>query len=198
MNLRELLLGGVAAWSALGLLGVTASLLRRERAKALRGLAWIAGIDGLYLVVLLGVSMAQPQQVVAMGQEQCFSQMCFTVTRVEEIPGFLIRDGSRLLRISVRVRNSAHDAARSDRLIRAYLIDAQGRRWEQSPALSGVRLTTRVAAAEAVISEPVFKVASDATGLELVFTRGPLQPGALVIGDSDSWLHRRAVVRLGR
>ena len=179
MNLRELLLGGVAAWSALGLLGVTASLLRRERAKALRGLAWIAGIDGLYLVVLLGVSMAQPQQVVAMGQEQCFSQMCFTVTRVEEIPGFLIRDGSRLLRISVRVRNSAHDAARSDRLIRAYLIDAQGRRWEQSPALSGVRL-------------------SDATGLELVFTRGPLQPGALVIGDSDSWLHRRAVVRLGR
>jgi hypothetical protein len=31
-----------------------------------------------------------------------------------------------------------------------------------------------------------------------VFTHGWKQPGVLVIGDSDSWLHRRKVVKLGR
>ena len=45
--------------------------------------------------------------------------------------------------------------------------------------------------------EPVFKVAGDATGLRLVLTHGRWQPGVLVIGDPDSWLHRRNVVELG-
>jgi hypothetical protein len=49
-----------------------------------------------------------------------------------------------------------------------------------------------------VVSEPVFKVAGDATGLGLVFTHGRWQPGVLVIGYSDSWLHKKTVVELGR
>jgi hypothetical protein len=39
MNLRELLLWGVAGWTGLGALGVSVSLMRREREKALRGMA---------------------------------------------------------------------------------------------------------------------------------------------------------------
>jgi len=41
-------------------------------------------------------------------------------------------------------------------------------------------------------------VAGDATGLRLVLTHGWKQPGVLVIGDSDSLLHRKTVVELGR
>jgi hypothetical protein len=48
------------------------------------------------------------------------------------------------------------------------------------------------------MSEPVFKVAGDANRLGLVLTHGWRQPGVLVIGDSDSLLHRRTVVELGR
>jgi hypothetical protein len=59
-----------------------------------------------------------------------------------------------------------------------------------------VGLTARVAGGDSVVSEPVFKVAADATRLGLVLTHGGWQPGALVIGDSDSWLHRRTVVDL--
>ncbi len=58
-------------------------------------------------------------------------------------------------------------------------------------------LTGRVGAGAEMMSEPVFKVAADASGLELVFTHGRWQPGVLVIGDSDSWGHRRTVVELG-
>jgi hypothetical protein len=198
MNLPELLLLGVVGWTAIGALGVSVSLARREREKALRGVAWIAGVWVVYLGVLVTVSLAQPQQVVAMRQEQCFDEMCFAVVGVDEVPGFLIRDGSRLVRVSVRVTNRERGRAQSERLMRAYLVDGQGRRWEESAGVNGVPLTARVGAGKSVVSEPVFKVARDATGLELMLTHGWKQPGVLVIGDSDSWLHRRTVVKLGR
>jgi hypothetical protein len=133
----------------------------------------------------------------AIGEPQCFDEMCFTVTGVEEVPGFLIKDGRRLVRVSVRVTNRGRKA-QSEGLIWAYLVDAQGRRWEESPGVNGVGLTARVTGGNSVVSEPVFKVAADATALRLVFTHGYWQPGVLVIGDSDSWLHRRTVVKLDR
>ena len=61
-----------------------------------------------------------------MGEPQCFDEMCFTVTGVEEVPGFLIRDGRRLVRVSVRVTNRGRKA-QSEGLIRAYLVDGAGK-----------------------------------------------------------------------
>ena len=198
MSLRELLLIALVGWTAIGAIGVTISLVRGERAKGLRHLGWIAGVWATYLAVLMAFSLLQPQKTVAMGQDQCYDEMCFAVTGVEELPGFLIHDGSRLVRISVRITNHARGRTESEKLIRAYLVDGQGRRWEQSTGISGVPLTARIAAGDSVVSQPVFKVAKDANGLGLVFTHGWRQPGVLVIGASDSLLHRKTVVPLGR
>jgi hypothetical protein len=197
MRLTELLLAGVVGWTGIGLVGLVVSRRRGELEKIRRGVAWLVGVWVVYLVTLVGVSLGQKQRVVAMGQEQCFGQMCFTVAGTEEVPGYLIRDGRRLVRVSVRVMNKGK-SAENEGLMRAYLVDAQGRRWEESAGVSGVRLTTTVAGGDSVVSEPVFKVAGDATGLRLVFTRGWRQPGVLVIGDYDRMLHRRTVVDLGR
>jgi|GEM_PF-1142617 len=197
MRATELLLLGLVAWTGIGALGVGVSLRRGERQRVRRGVAWLVGVWVVYLCVLMGVSLGQRQRVVAMGEPQCFDEMCFTVTGAEEVPGFLIRDERRLVRVSVRVTNRGRKAE-SEGSIRAYLVDEQGRRWEESVGVNGVGLTARVAGGDSVMSEPVFKVAGDATGLGLVFTHGRWQPGMLVIGDSDSLLHRRTVVRLGR
>jgi len=197
MKATELLLLGLVGWTAIGVLGVVVSRVRGEREQARRGVRWLVGAWVVYLCVLVGVSLGQRQRVVKMGEPQCFDEMCFTVTGVEEVPGFLIRDGRRLVRVSVRVTNNGR-RAQSEGLIRAYVVDGQGRRWEESPGVNGVGLTARVARGDSVVSEPVFKVAADATGLGLVFTHGRWQPGVVVIGDSDSWLHRRTVVELGR
>lgn len=195
MNLRELLLAGLAGWTAIGIVGTAISLVRRERRRAVRGLAWIAGVWVVYMGVLLTVSLKQRQRVVAFGQPQCFDEMCFTVVGVSEIEGLPAQDGRRLVRVTVRIANRGHKPESED-LIQAYLIDHEGRLWGESPGLSGVRLTTRVPAGQSVLSEPVFAVSEDATGLKLVFTRGHRQPGVLVIGDSDSLLHQRTVVPL--
>ncbi|WP_353073352.1 hypothetical protein [Tunturiibacter gelidiferens] len=197
VRLTELLLVGVGGWTALGLVGVGVSWLRGERLRVRRGIAWLAGVWVVYLTVLIGVSLGQKQRVVAVGEPQCFDEMCFTVVRVDEVRGFLVRDGRRLVRVTVRVTNRGR-SARSDGLIRVYLTDAQGRLWEESAGVNGVGLSTRVSGGDSVMSEPVFKVAGDATGLRLILTHGWKQPGALVIGDSDSMLHRKTVVELGR
>jgi len=198
MNFRELLLLVLAGWTAVGAAGITISLLRDERAKAVRHSLWIVAVWMIYMAVLIGVSLTQPQKVVALGQNRCFDEMCFAVTGMQELPGYLIQDGSRLIRVSVRISNHGKEKRQSEGLIQAYLIDRQGRRWEESTAVSGVQLTAKVAAGDSVVSQPVFKVAGDATGLGLIFTRGQRQPGVLVVGDSDSLLHRRTVVWLGR
>jgi hypothetical protein len=197
MRATELLLLGLVGWTAIGIVGVGVALAGGERQRVRRGMAWILGVWAVYLSVVIGVSLRQRQRVVAMGEPQCFDEMCFAVTRVEEVPGFLIRDGRRLVRVSVQVSNRGRKA-QSEGLIRAYLVDGQGRRWEESAGVNGVELTARVAGGGSVVSEPVFKVAGDATGLGLVLTHGNRQPGVLVIGDSDSLLHKRTVVKLGR
>lgn len=198
MNLRELLLLVLAGWTAIGAAGITISLVRRERSKAMRHSLWIVAVWVVYMALLLGTSLAQPQRVVALGQDRCFGEMCFAVTGVQELPGYLIQDGSKLIRVSVRISNHGKEKRQSESLIQAYLIDKQGRQWEESTAVSGVPLTAKVAAGDSVMSQPVFKVAGDATGLGLIFTRGRRQPGVLVIGDSDSLLHQKTVVWLGR
>jgi hypothetical protein len=198
MRFWNLLLLALVAWTVLGAIGASISLFLGERAKALRHLGWIFGIWAAYLAVVMGASLMQPQKIVAMGQDQCFDEVCFAVMGVEEVPGFLIHDGSRLMRMSVRVSNRGRGKTQSDKLVRAYLVDAQGRRWEESMGISSVRLTAAVPAGSSVTSEAVFKVAKDASGLALVLTHGRLQPGVFVIGDPDSLLHRQTRVPLGR
>src|SRR6266566_2322362 len=159
MRATELLLLGLAGWTAIGVVGLGVSLRRGERQRVRQGVAWLVGVWAVYLCVVIGVSLGQRQRVVAVGERQCFDEMCFTVIRVEEVPGLLIR---------------------------AYLVDGEGGQWEMSPGVNGVELTARVTGGGSVVRQPVFKVAADASGLGLVLTHGRWQPGVLVIGDSDS------------
>jgi len=202
MSLQELLLIALAGWTGIGIVGVVVASVRRERGRVRKGLIWLVGVWVVYMGVLVGTSLLQPRRVVAMGQDQCYDEMCFAVMGVDEVPRYLgltgYGDGSRLVRVTVRVTNRGKGRTESEGLIRAYLVDGQGRRWEESRGVNGNRLTGKVEAGGTMVSEPVFKVAGDATGLGLVFTHGRWQPGVLVIGGSDSLFHRRTVVLLGR
>lgn len=201
MNAQELLLLALVGWSALGIVGVLLSLVRREQAKVKRALGWLVGIWSLYLTVLAATSLVQPRRSLTPGQDQCFGETCFAVTAVEELPRFVGRgqtnDGSRLVRVKVRVTNLASDKAAADRWIKAYLLDAQGRRWDQTRGVSGNLLSGKLEPGGEMFSEPLFKVPADATGLQLIFTHGKWQRGVLRIGDPDSLLHRPTVVILG-
>jgi hypothetical protein len=197
MRVTELLLFGVVAWCAIGAIGIAISLIRERRAEALKHTVWLALVAGAYLLVLLGVSVFQKQQVVRIGQDQCYDEMCFAVVGVDEVPGLEAGDDSQVVRVAIRVTNRGH-SAEAEGMIEAYLLDSRGRVWEPLAGLSGNRLNSRVAGGSQMLSQPMFRVAKDAAGLGLFFTHGSWQPGRLVVGDSDSLGHRPTVVPLGR
>jgi len=116
--------------------------------------------------------------------------------RADKMPGYLAQNGEQVVRVAVRVTNRSTEKAQRDTRVYAYLIDAQGRRWQETPGLEGVHLTTTVAPRSSVTSEPVFKVSGDATDLRLVFSHGRGLPQALVISDPDSLFRPRVVIPL--
>ena len=197
MRVTELLLYGVAAWCGIGTIGIATSLSRGRREEALKHSAWVAAVVGVYAAALLGVSLEQRQRVVAIGQDQCYDKMCFTVTAVDEVPGLVVGDEGRVVRVTIRVANRG-SSGEAETLLSAYLADSRGRVWEPLPGLSGNRLDARVASGGQIVSQPMFRVAMDAQGLGLVLTHGSWQQRRLVIGDSDSLGHRRTIVALGR
>lgn len=197
MKVAEIVLVGVVGWCGIGAIGVLVSLARGRRAEAAKHSASIAAVAGIYLLVLLGVSEMQRQTVVAMGQAQCFGEMCFAVTGVDEVPGLVAGDDGRVMRVAVRVSNRGKAAA-DENAIEAYLVDSRGREWGPLAGLSGNRLTGRVAGGAEMVSQPMFRVAMDSAGVGLVLTHGRWQWRRLLIGDSDSLGHKRTVVALGR
>jgi hypothetical protein len=191
----EWLLLAVGGWSVLGVAGVALRLRQGERAVAKRHGLWLLAVWVLYGGALAGASLLQARRVVPMGADQCFDTMCFAVLSVHDVPGRIAGETGRVVQVTIRVRNGGRKAEAEGR-IEAYLLDRQGRRWEPLPGLAGNPLTARVSPNSAIVSEPVFQVARDASGLALVFTHGRWQPGRLVIGDPDSLGHRPTIVPL--
>jgi len=195
MKVREWLLLGVLGWSAIGAAGVLIRWRLQERAVARRHALWLVAVWLVYGAALLGTSRLQRQRVVAIGEDQCFEEMCFRVEAVEALPGWVRGRSDHIVRLRIRISNHGRKPE-SEGLLKAYLIDAQGRRWDPLRGLSGNPLNERVPGGVDVVSEPVFQVSEDATDLKLVLTHGFWQPGTLIIGDSDSLGHRRTVVPL--
>ncbi|WP_260706212.1 hypothetical protein [Edaphobacter flagellatus] len=196
MRLTELLLLILVGWTLVGALGVTVSFRQQQRPKALHHLGWIVAIWIVYLSTVIGVSLAQKQRFVAFGAPQCYDEMCFAVVGLEELPGYP-EQSSHLVRVKISITNHGHKPE-SESLIRAYLVDQQGRHWGEEPGLSGVKLTARISGGESAISEPVFKLPADASPAGLILSHGRMQPGVLVIADSDSLFHKPTIFRLAK
>jgi hypothetical protein len=196
MSGAEWLALAVVGWTIVGVLGLTVSLVRRERQKLGQGVGSLVGVWVIYLAALAWFSHTQPERRVAMGQSQCFHAMCFTVEQVDEVPGFPAREHERLVRLTVRLANLGKTGGQEP--VQVYLRDAQGRQWQESAAVSGNPLNGKVMARSQRVSEPVFRIAPDATGLELVLTHGRWSRHMLVIGDAESLGHRPEVMVLDR
>lgn len=185
----KLLLAILLGWTAVGALGVTISFRRGERFQGRRNMVWIGAIWVLYMAVLLTVSLTARPRIVPAGKEQCLGSRCFTVAGTEIVPGYLAKNGEKIVRISLRIANPSDKSDSGDSSLHAYLVDSHGRRWDEVPGLEGVRISTPMGAKRMIVSTPVFKVPREAEGLHLVLTRGHRLPFLLMIGDPDSLMH---------
>jgi hypothetical protein len=185
----RLLLVALLGWTALGAIGVTISFRRGERFQGRRNLGWIAAIWLIYIGILLAVSLAAKPRVVPRGQDYCFDSLCFSVVRTETVPGYLATRGERIVKVYIRIANHSDKRNSGDSHLKLYLVDANGRRWDEAPGLEGVHLSTPVGPRQTILSAPVFNVSHAAKGLRLVLTHDHSLSYLLLLGDTGSIFH---------
>jgi hypothetical protein len=176
---------------------------RAARTTLIRLLACVAA----YMLVLIGVSLAEPRKEIPIGEARCFDDWCITVEQAarQKAIGAANAAGTFYV-ITLRVSSRAKGSPQRETDIDVYLIDDRGRRIEVSQSgqvaltqagLAGEPLTSFVAPGASFQSRLAFDVPPDARHLGLVKASYGWFPVRLIIGDAQSWLHRPTITPLG-
>ncbi len=119
MRMTELLLAGLGLWTLIGAASAAVAAIRGDRSKAVRSVLWVAGVWAVYLLVLLLVSWRQGGREIALGEPQCFDDMCFAVQGMDEVEGFRVRgqEAARLVRVRVTVTNRGRGRPQAEAIL---------------------------------------------------------------------------------
>jgi hypothetical protein len=205
MNIFDLVLIFSVFVTLLGLLGMLFALVTRKwtllRRLILGLVIYIVG----YAILLVGVALLSPQQVLAMHQLRCFDDWCASVEQVEQQPAIgTVRAQGVFYLVTIQVTSQARRVSQRALDAAVHLLDDQGVRYDPSPqgqqaledaGLAGQPLNSRVEAGGSFSYTAVFDVPSDTYQLDLVITHGAF-PGLIIIGDPQSFLHKPTIVRI--
>jgi hypothetical protein len=180
----------LAAVVLLVLAGVTA--LRGRRAPALALLCRLGIMAGVYLGIVILVSLVSPRRVLNRGEEQCWDDWCIAVTDAHRQPA---ADGQSY-EVTLRVSSRARRRAQRERGVRVYLMDDRGRCYDAVSDPAAVAFDTLLQPQEAVTATRVFHLPAEAQAPVLVVAHEGWFPGLFIIGDSGSLFHKPTVVRL--
>lgn len=167
---------------------------RRRRAAATFG-AWLGAV-AIYGMALVGVSLASREQVLAPGVEKRFCALdCDLAYSVDEVyrenHGVPNRD---VLIVRVRVRNDAEQARIRPSSFRAWLVAAGDARFDPITLPRSEQLAD-LGPGESRSIPLRFEIPQRIQGLRLAVAEGGW-PTRLVIGDENSFLHRKTVFQL--
>jgi hypothetical protein len=174
---------------------------------ALRWLKILGALVTAYLLMVIIVSVASPQRVVAAGENRCFDDWCLAVHDVQ----FTREIGSAkangiYYEVNIRISNRARGRTQRENGVIVHLVDSEGRRYDPSDAaqrayevLHGptASLSSTIPTGQFIDTVRVFELSADAKNVGLVVSHntGP-GPGLFVIGDGSSLLHRPTIIRL--
>jgi hypothetical protein len=152
------------------------------------------------LALLLSFSVASHETALAHGQEKYFCEidchLAYSVLDAHTQP-----DGHLVVTLRTRFDetttspNRPKDASLTPSAREARLIDSAGR--EYAPAsTAGTPLLTPLKPADSYTTQLEFNLPKDATGLRLLINTIPQWPDRIVIGDENSWLHKKTYFAL--
>ena len=154
----------------------------------------------VYCGLLFGFSAASHATTLARGQEKYFCEIdCHLAYSIADVK--TQADGRFVVSLRTRFDETTISPQRpkdamltpSPRDVR--LIDATGR--EYAPvAIEGTPLLTPLKPGESYTTQLAFDVGKGATGLRLLLNTTPGWPDHVVIGDENSWLHKKTYFAL--
>jgi hypothetical protein len=170
-----------------------------------RGLALGMGW-GVYLAFVFGVAAATPQRIIAMNQDRCFDEMCFTVVHVEVVSQLGAENNpekatGKFYVVTVQVTSRSRGRNQSEKGLRALLWDSghyfspsdRGQRAWDAFHGTAASLTARLSPGESVVSVQVFDVPRDLTAPGLVLTPGSRQGSS---SSTNAPFHKPTIMQL--
>jgi hypothetical protein len=175
----------------------------RKRQIAQLTLLIIASGAFVYFSLLFGFSLASRDHLLAHGQEKYFCEidchLAYSVLQVKPEPAVALVHYAVTLRTRFdETTISAHrpkDAPLTPSPRTVQLIDSRGATYSPEFA-GGTPLNTPLIPGQSYLTELSFRIPSDATGLRLLITTTPQWPDHVVIGDENSWLHKKTYFAL--
>jgi hypothetical protein len=154
----------------------------------------------VYFALLFGFSAGSRETVLAHGQEKYFCEidchLAYSVVDVKTQPA-----GRYVITLRTRFDETTTSPSRpkdatltpSPREVR--LLDSAGH--EYAPVTSaGTPLLTPLKPADSYTTQLEFNLPQDAIGLRLLIKTAPQWPNHVVIGDENSWLHKKTYFAL--
>ncbi len=173
-----------AVWQyAHGRVAVSLSLLRRL----------LLGLCGYAACVLLA-SIVTPQRYTAIGDASCSDDWCLTVTQVNA----RAMTDSVQFDVGLQIESRARGTRQREKFVTVFLQSAAGERFNPRTVATDVPFDTLLAPGQSVHTKRSFVIPSGAAidGLVIAREGGGRFPRCCVIGDNDSFLHKRRIIKL--
>lgn len=188
------------AGALLSVCALTVAAFIRKRQVAQLTLLVVASAAIVYFGLLFGFSLASRDHLLARGQEKYFCEidchLAYSVLQVKTEPA-----GVMVLTLRTRFDETTISDRRpkdasldpSPRTLR--LIDSRGLTYSPE-STAGTSLTTPLIPGESYNTELSFQIPAGARDLRLLITTTPAWPDHVVIGDENSWLHKKTYFAL--
>ena len=164
--------------------------LRKRRDKAGRLTKYLGLLLGIYFSMVLIVSLALPQRMLKVSDQECFDDWCICVERVEQSH----TPTNTAYAVTLRLSSRARRVAQRENGVVVYLVDVDGHRYDPSPDPSALPLNMLLQPQQAVMATRLFTVPTNAQVRGLAIAHeGGFQMGWLIIGSGP--FHQSTLVR---
>jgi hypothetical protein len=192
MSPFDLLFLGLSLASVIGLLAAVRLALRRKSRQAGRILLRLLMCAGVYMAVVVTVSLVSPRRVLKADATQCFDDWCIGVAGFTRLP----ESGGVTYRVDLRLTSRARRVSQRENNVVVYLTDQQGRRYDPLAGNSASPINVLLQPLESVVASRSFLVPAEAKNLGLVIAHEGGFPIGWFIFGYDTWFRKPAIVQL--
>jgi hypothetical protein len=194
-----------------GMVSIVTAIIWRKWKSVLK-ISLLLGLGLIcYFAIMLIVSLTSPQNTLALNQEHCFDEICFSVVGVDKVKTITgssspaTAQGTFYL-VQLQLRNAALRVAQKPDSPAFKIVDTQGHTYNYSKIelasstnvqtqtdTTDLFTTTKLNPGEKSVRTLVFDLPNTVTGPCLVISEGGW-PTSLIIGDENSFFHKKTQV----
>lgn len=178
--------------TAFSLLAAAWFALRREPIRARKILTRILVGAGIYVAILILVSLLSPRQILHIGECQKSDDMCFSIEGYQRLQA---KTGNAY-RVDMKISNTGIGRSQRENNLVMYLTDDQGRRYDAVLDGSEIPFNILVPPKESAVVSRSYVLPENDKGVGAVITHEGGFPIRWLIIGYDSWFRKPPLVPL--